>query len=180
MTLIGLSGYARSGKDTAAQALAQDGFQRIAFADLMRDFLYRLNPIVGKHESWRVADVIDDVGWDGYKTHELGYEIRELMQRLGTECGRDLLGENIWVDSALRNLDKSKNYVVTDCRFLNEAYAITKRNGYLIRINRPGVGPANDHSSEISLDDYKFDAVISNDGEPEALRNKILEVVWPA
>jgi dephospho-CoA kinase len=47
MQLIGLSGYARSGKDEAAKVLIEEfGFKRIAFADKLRDFLYALDPIV--------------------------------------------------------------------------------------------------------------------------------------
>lgn len=181
--LVGLSGYARAGKDTGAAVLAQDGFERIAFADIMRDFLYNLNPIVGAEYkepyAVRVKDVIDYYGWDGYKEIGLwGKEIRQLMQRLGTECGRELLGDNIWVDSALRHIQPGKNYVVTDCRFLNEADSIRNRGGKVIRITRPGIGPANSHASETSLDDYDFDAVVSNDGGLEALYEKLLEAIY--
>lgn len=157
--------------------LTDDGFQRIAFADIMRDFLYRLNPIIDYHESWRVKDIIDEVGWDGYKSHPLGNEVRELMQRLGTECGRELLGENIWVDSALKDVHPDKDYIVTDCRFVNEANAIRNRGGKVIRIERPGIGPANGHSSEVSLDSWNFDHVIANDGTIDDLREKLLRVI---
>ena len=45
--IIGLTGYARSGKDTVAQILVDKfGFTRVAFADPIRDFCYQVNPIV--------------------------------------------------------------------------------------------------------------------------------------
>ena len=45
--IIGLSGYAQSGKDTVAKVLIEEyGFTRIAFADKIREFLYDLNPQV--------------------------------------------------------------------------------------------------------------------------------------
>lgn len=185
--LVGLSGYARAGKDTGALALAKDGYQRIAFADIMRDFLYRLDPVVGKKREpgslgprlVRLQEVIDDLTWDGYKQSEhYGMEIRQLMQRLGTECGRELLGENIWVDSALKDVQPDQNYVVTDCRFLNEADAIRNRGGKVIRITRPGIGPANSHASETSLDHYDFDAVVLNNSTPEALAGRLLEAIY--
>lgn len=174
--LVGFSGYARAGKDTAFSLLESQGYQRVAFADIMRSFLVALNPIVecsgrvGSHI--RVADVIEWHGWDGYKESVYGSEVRSLMQRLGTEAGRGLLGDNIWVDSALNNLTDGK-YAVTDCRFVNEAEAIRARGGKIIRINRPGVGPANSHPSETGLDNYTFDAVIENDGSLEDFKKKL-------
>lgn len=180
MKLLGFSGYARAGKDTAVLSLAPLGYQRVAFADPMREFLYRLNPAVGvefPNQPLRLQKIIDEVGWDGYKAHPMGGEIRELMQRLGTECGRELMGENIWVNTALDNLNFDGYYAVADCRFPNEAQAIKERNGKVIRIIRPGVGPANSHASETSLDDWRFDAVIDNDGTVADLRTKLLEVL---
>lgn len=179
--LIGFSGYARAGKDTAVQVLHTEGYQRVAFADIMRDFLYTLNPVVGedsrKDSYMRVADVIDRVGWDGYKESYWGKEIRELMQRLGTDCGRNLLGDNIWVDSAFSNLDPDGRYAFADCRFVNEANAIRERGGLVIRIERPGIGPANAHPSETSLDGYDFDHVVQNNDSHEVLRQKLVRLI---
>lgn len=179
--LLGFSGYARAGKDTAVQVLRTEGYHRVAFADLMRTFLERLNPIVAESgrvgRPVRITDVIERFGWDGYKESIYGTEMRQLMQRLGTECGRQLLGDNIWVDSALDNLDPDNYYAVADCRFVNEADAIRKRGGKVIRIERPGVGPANSHPSETSLDDYDFDAVVRNDDSHDVLRQRLLRVI---
>lgn len=193
MELIGLSGYARSGKDETARVLIEEeGFQRIAFADKLRDFLYALNPVVSydrgfsndamttrdeKGGLWmpiRLRDVIDTYGWDGYKETKYVSEIRPLLQRLGTEAGRQVLWDSIWIDAAFHGLDPDGKYVVTDVRFPNEAEAVRERGGYLWRINRPEVGPANQHASEISLDDYAgFSMKINNDSTLEALREHV-------
>ena len=199
MRLVGLSGYARSGKDEAAKVLVEEyGFKRIAFADKLRDFLYALNPIVrhinakvqvktpgGKNLMLdektpstitlgvRLRDVIDRYGWDGYKETPYSQEIRELLQRLGTEAGRQTLWDSIWIDAALHDLDPNGNYVVTDVRFPNEAEAITQRGGRLVRIIRDGVGPANSHASETSLDDYPFIHGLRNDGSLEDFRENV-------
>lgn len=181
MILIGLSGYARSGKDLTASILIDEfGFTRVAFADKLREVLYQLDPIVGFFSASpgglgtvTVRDVIDRYGWDGYKDTEYGYEIRKLLQRLGTEAGRELLGDSIWVDAALGSLDQDKRYVVTDVRFPNEAQAIIDRGGEVWRVSRVGVGPANDHPSETSLDDWPFHAFIHNDGTVSDLRKNV-------
>lgn len=174
--IIGLSGYARSGKDEAAKVLVNEfDYRRVAFADKLRDVLYALNPIVGFEgepleigiDPVGVQQVIDRHGWDGYKETEHGTEIRRLLQRLGTEAGRETLWDNIWVDAALTGVSTSDKIVVTDVRFPNEADAIKKRGGIMVRINRDGNGPATDqynntHKSETSLDDYNFDYTLNN------------------
>lgn len=166
--IIGLSGYARSGKDEAAKALVNAGYERRAFANIMRDFLYRLNPVVtspvwGEHK--RLADVVDEFGWNGYKDSKYGKEMRELMQRLGTDCGRQLIDEDVWVNATLPPRDEfyPKNIVITDVRFPNEFEAIRERGGYVFRVERPGVTAANAHISETAIDGFPFDAVIEND-----------------
>jgi len=181
--IIGLSGYARSGKDEAARVLVEKfGFERIAFADKLRDFLYALNPMIfvtyreydrkkfldpTEYESDRLQSVIDEYTWDGYKETIYGTEIRGLLQRLGTEAGRGVLGDNVWIDAALGSIKPDGRYVVTDVRFPNEADAVRSLNGEIWRVSRSGVGPANNHASETSLDDYDFDARINNDGTLE-------------
>lgn len=180
MQLIGLSGYARAGKDTAAQVLRTEGWERIAFADKLREFLLRLDPGVrdNGHKLVRVSDVITTFGWDGYKETIYSEEIRGLLQRLGTECGRQLIDDNVWVDATFANLNPDGRYAVTDCRFVNEAEAVRTRGGKMIRIERPGVGPANSHASETSLDDYDFDAVIVNDDSHEVLRQRLVKAIY--
>lgn len=179
-SLLGFSGYARSGKDTAVEQLGTLGYHRIAFADKLREVLYALNPIVetDSGDGHRLlGEVIDKFGWNGYKESPFGPEIRRLLQRLGTEAGRQALWDSIWVDAALRVVDNNPlmQYAISDCRFPNEADAVRSRGGKMIRITRPGVGPANSHASETGLDDYPFDVFIDNDGTPEDLRDKIME-----
>ena len=72
--IIGLSGYARSGKDTVAQVLVEKyGFQRIAFADKIREFLYDLNPRLDHtlKDSLRLRDIVDVNGWEKAKIHKV-------------------------------------------------------------------------------------------------------------
>lgn len=186
--IIGLSGYARSGKDEAAKVMVEEfGFTRVAFADKLRESLYELNPIVkilrswdGKTEGYRnvyLQEVIDEFGWDGYKETPFGSEIRRLLQRLGTEAGRNVLGQNVWVNAALGTKLEDRHYkpkiVVTDCRFPNEAQAIVDRGGEIWRVTRWGIKKANDHPSETSLDDWPFDRIIINDSTLESYQMKI-------
>jgi hypothetical protein len=55
--IIGLSGYARSGKDTVAELLVLNyGFKRMAFADGIRESLIALNPIL--HDGHRLNEIV--------------------------------------------------------------------------------------------------------------------------
>ena len=104
---------------------------------------------------------------------------RLLLQLLGTDCGRDIIHPNIWVNSLFSDYNykpkeggfqrsvKDKdgifisfeyevehpNWIITDMRFPNEMEAIKKRGGITIRVNRP----KND------LDNHK-DCVKTEDG----------------
>lgn len=182
MKIIALSGFARSGKDEAAKVLVEEfGFTRVAFADKLREVLYALNPIVGELnlsgqgytdvKTLYVQDVIDKYTWDGYKETSYGPEIRRLLQRLGTEAGRQTLWDSIWIDAALTGLPEDAKVVVSDARFFNEFDAVRARGGEVWRIERNGVGPANDHASEMEAIDYPhFYATLYNDGTLEEFR----------
>lgn len=195
MQIIGMSGFARSGKDEAARILVDEfGFTRVAFADKLREFLYAMNPIVAaslvtpSSDLWadeelskalvvnhniKVQDVIHAYGWDGYKESEFGSEIRRLLQRLGTEAGRQTLWDTIWIDAAFAGVDANR-VVVTDARFYNEFDAIRERGGVIWRVEREGVGPANNHASEMEAVDYpNFSLTIENNGTLEEYHERI-------
>ena len=114
--------------------------------------------------------------------------VRDLLQKLGTEAMRDGLHENVWVNSLFSDyvdiwhgLDTFNNWfempkwIITDTRFPNEADAIKKHDGILIRVVRPNqaVTMGMPHPSETALDDYKFDYEIVNDGSLEDLIEKV-------
>lgn len=177
--VIGVSGTAQAGKDTFAARLVQaHGFHRIAFADKLREALYALNPIVlvTIGESSRLhlnkthlplVDLVDMRGWDAAKTVD---DVRRLLQRMGTEAGRDVFGEDVWVDAIRDEIDGvNQNVVITDVRFPNELDFINEV-GTSVRVTRgkqtqlPGANGA--HASETALADklgeFKYEA--PNDG----------------
>ena len=167
--VIGLTGYAQVGKDTTANILVEEyGFTRIAFADALRDMLFALDPlIVGKDgELWSTQGTVDAFGWEDAKRADFDprWNVRAYLQRLGTEAGRAILGENVWVDAAMRKVKPGGKYVFSDVRFPNEVAAIRAAGGVLWRINRPGFGPINNHLSETAVQDVEVDMTIDNSG----------------
>lgn len=171
-------GYAQSGKDTAATFLRDYGYERVAFADPLREMLAAINPLVADtHDPsnlWRLRRLVDVLGWDVAKTEFP--EIRGLLQRLGTEAGRVVLGDHIWVDTALRRIEGASRYVFTDVRFPNEAEAIEGRGGVLWRVVRPGTEPVNAHPSETALDGWPAE-IIWNGSDLTGLQGAILRAL---
>jgi hypothetical protein len=166
--VIGLSGYARSGKDTAADYLVENyGYTKMSFAAPMKEALYKLNPDIRDIGNLvlSVRQAVDLAGWEGVKA--LTPSIREYLQRFGTEVGRETWGQDFWVDAAINKIEDGTKVVFADVRFPNEADAIKKLGGQVWRVERDGVGPANDHISEHALADYSFDVVLDNVGTLE-------------
>jgi hypothetical protein len=176
--IIGLSGYARSGKDTVAAILARHGYQRAAFADKIREALYLLNPSIqapGFARSASVRSIVDAIGWETAKDD--CPDIRALLQRLGSDMAHPIFGADCWVRIGLAAIDGLT--VFTDCRFPLEANQIQERGGVMWRINRPGCAPVNAHVSETALDSFAFDRVIDNDGDLDDLRRTVEAAVTP-
>lgn len=175
MTLIGLCGYAGSGKDSVAEILVREhGFKRYAFADKLRELAYELNPEIGINpelgDFMPLRTLVDSYGWDYTKRNSQA--VRELLQRVGM-WHREQFGEDFWV-SVVRNKwlqDGRPAAVVTDVRFPNEARFIRAYDGKVARVVRPGVGPINGHASERL--DFAHDIGISNDGGLDDLARSV-------
>jgi len=61
---------------------------------------------------------------------------RLMMQLIGTEGMRNIIHPNIWITSLFNDYKEDSNWLITDCRFPNEAKAIKDKGGILIRVNR--------------------------------------------
>ena len=117
---------------------------------------------------------------------------RLLLQLLGTECGREIIHPNIWVNALMSEYKESPqnilkgegyqlgdvypNWIITDTRFPNEIEAVKKRGGITIRVNRPDLEQSN-HPSETSLDSATFDFIINNDKDIEHLINEVRKIL---
>lgn len=165
--IIGLSGYAQSGKNATAELLVEkEGFRQIAFADGLRRCVEALDPIVD-YIGISPLRYNEAMARYGYETAKAEFpEFRGVLQRMGTEVGRNLLGENVWVELTFATIrsEPEANWVITDCRFPNEFDAIKANGGRVLRVTRPGHEACNDHVSEHALDGHSFDGYIDNAG----------------
>lgn len=167
--IIGLSGYARSGKDTVAELLVLNyGFKRMAFADGIRQALLALNPLL--QDGLRLNDVVDEHGWEVAKSKD---EVRRLLQVMGTEVGRKLIHEDVWVWRLFNAISTDERIVIPDVRFPNEARMVESQGGEVWRINRPNLSAVNEHVSEHAMDNYMFKRAIFNGGTLDDLADEI-------
>jgi len=166
--IIGLSGYARSGKDEVAKVLVEEfGFTRVAFADPIRNMLLEINPLVDGTIS--LQQMVSDYGWEVAKSFP---EVRRLLQATGVSA-RNHISLDVWVTTAVKKMD-NKDIVVTDVRFRNEASILRSMSGSQIwRIERPGTEAVNGHVSEHDLANWTFDEIFHNDGTLEDLRSLV-------
>lgn len=190
--LVGIGGYLGSGKDEIADLLVSDyGFAKHFMSEPMGRSLYALNPYITiEYETngganavrfVRYRDFVDEVGYTKAKENP---EVRALLQRLGWNVGREILGENVWVDIAERNMsadrDRGIATVLTGVRAQNEISLISNLGGTLIWVNRPNnpltTAASAGHITENAVGPSDFHIVIENDGDLDDLAAKVHEL----
>ena len=186
--IIGISGKACSGKDTAAKMLevlyanpdisyedfANRKYKNFAdiqimhFADILKETVRALFGI-GEWETNTQEGKKITISW-------IGKTVRELLQKVGQGL-RDAIDPDLWIKALFANTEGWSNYIIADVRYPNELEAIKERNGVLIRIDRNGAGAGN-HSSETALDDYNdWDLIIDNNSTKEDLFNVLKKII---
>lgn len=182
MRIVGFCGFARSGKDTAAQLLLENTIikgtkQKFSFAHALRIFAARLN-VYFPELSMRYNDIIDKYG---YETAKAQFPfIRQHLVNIGHGARLDIL-PTIWIDSVDHQIKNStvEWAFLTDVRYLNEAEYIINQGGIVIYIDRPGVLPANE-TEEKSIQEileHKLILVVKNDSDISEFENKIIDIL---
>lgn len=168
--IVGIGYNYGVGKDAAAQALCRDlGFVRRGFADPLKELAILCDPLVTSSAGTanvnighgRLRWAVAGTGWDEAK--QMFPEVRRFLQELGVGA-RTVLGEQVWIDALFQAISPFDRVVIPDVRFCNEAEAIRKHGGKLVRIMRPG--HAGDlHVSERELDGWDdWDLIVDNSG----------------
>lgn len=196
--LIGLTGAAGAGKDSAAAVLSSVGWRSIAFADALRwecaDH-WAVDPAIFSARSTKEAPTpqlcagnAENANWLRWAAVN-GISLLEprsprwVLQNWGTF--RRSANPDHWVQQVVywaryQQGNGHKNLVVTDVRYPNEAAAVRTLGGHLVRVHRIDVDqlPADtaSHDSE-RHGDIAVDADIHNDGTLFALHAEVLRVV---
>lgn len=132
--------------------------------------------------------------------HNKDSESRRILQMLGTEQGRNVYGQDIWIKTVLTWIKiyserGTKRFIITDIRFPNEVKAFKEVNAIIIRVHAPlrnknkVIAEANNdpdiintirtHTSETSLDSCTdFDYTIYNDiGQESSIQSQVDKMI---
>ena len=175
--IVGITGAARSGKDSIGAWAAARGAHRDWFARPIKEALDAMFGLTW--EVWENPELKEA------KIPALGKSPRELAQLLGTEWGRELVHQDCWVialglrTSTAQTRDRA--LFIPDVRFENEATWIRAQGGIILHVRRPGadgnVG-VKGHASEAGVGFQPGDILIDNNESIEALHFK-LEHIFP-
>lgn len=168
--LIGLVGKAGCGKDTLASSIAVDGWEKIAFADSLKQMC--IDYLGLSH---------DDVYTQEGKMREnrmWGMTNRAILQKVGTEAMRNGFDKDVWVKIAgiriRRMLAEGKKVIVTDCRFGNECQLIEELGGIVVEVDRDVESTLSEserqHASEQPVDRKYIAFSVDNNGDVSRLR----------
>lgn len=161
--LIALTGRAHSGKSSLAKMLAKTvplaKFHQYAFASPIK---LTVNALFGwdqRHSEGALKEIVDPA-W--------GVSPRRAYQTFGTDWGRSMICDDIWLKYAEHTAAQHYGMLITDLRFENEAAWVRRRNGLIVHVRRAGdFGIQSDHPSERGIAankaDYCTDACVDLD-----------------
>ena len=155
MRVLGLTGRRGSGKSSVAKVLADIyDFEVMSFATPIKDMLSAMGiPDKYLHDPEFKEKPVPGYGKSG----------RFMMQTLGTDWARNLIGQSVWVRAVKDRISELKlDVVLDDVRFENEASMIHAYGGMIVRIERPNIDAADEHRSERPLDDDHVDYTLRN------------------
>lgn len=179
--VIGLTGRKSAGKDTVASYLVERyDFKRLAYADALKEAAAALFQVpvsafdYHKNNPQVRVQLVRHYDTPGIKEateHMSNMTLRQFLQRMGTEMGREVFGKNFWVEQLQKKLkDRNGKYVITDVRFDNEVLVCDT----IIEIVRPGLAQ-DTHASEAGLDEDLVNYIVVNNGTIDELHEKVEE-----
>lgn len=186
MKIVGIIGYAGSGKGTVADVFTEDSdaWKKFSYADPLKDavsvlFGWPRHLLEGDTaESREFREKVND-HWSGLLGIP-GLTPRHVLQQFGSEVVRESFHDEFWVRHMESRLsfeqlsDTPKNVVIPDCRFMNEALSIRNGGGVIIKVKNPFQVMTKTHE-HISEKDHKHiipNYLIWNTGTLDELRQK--------
>ena len=177
MKIIAFGHRRNVGKDQASSFLASHlrttkkniNVRKLGFASKLKEV---------SHSLYHWAGLKDEEYYEiNYKEKEiilpaLGKTPREICILMGNYM-REIYNDT-WLDYLFKGM-KADYIILKDLRFLNEAVAVKRANGLLIKLERPGIEQFDDPADANLKDFIEWDEVIFNDGSLRDLNIKIIQ-----
>ena len=160
MLVIGIAGPKYSGKDTVANWIVDCGglLRKASFATPIKKMLSVGLGLTHEQLYGDQKEIVDP---------RYGRTPRDIMQTLGTEWGRRMVCDDVWLKALFVVLQRegSGGAVVADVRFNNEADLIREKGGWIIHIEgRDLKTEGSDHASEAGVKWRLGDMMLDNSG----------------
>lgn len=164
MNIIALCGPAGSGKDTVAGLLKVKDYRPATLAGPIRNML-----VAGGFCTMEQAlnPKLKETPLPG-----LGRSPRYLMQTLGTEWGRNIVGADVWLQmnwNLMQQGGDDSRWVITDVRFDNEAQFFRDRGARIWHIRNRRAQNVAAHTSEAGVLFQPGDEILDNGGPLDGL-----------
>lgn len=191
--VLGLTGLKRSGKDTFATMLAARVWiaggqaEVIGMSDDLAQCLYVLNPHIrlspagkrfwGGREYVSYRTLFEAVGYEAAKEEP---EVRELLQRMGTDVMRDIIAEDTWgrlLHEKIQRLQaEGVSVIATGIRYPSDAEVIQVNGGIVVEVRRAAMDEEienlDSHSSEQGLPRELIAGTVYNDSDLDTLKDR--------
>jgi dephospho-CoA kinase len=183
--VIGFCGHRNAGKDECARILHRKyGYVVRGFSDPIYELLAILNPIirVNDHDVTYTAEeyntAVSVFGIDYVKRHS--DDVRRYLRLLGTECGRDVHGQDCWLKIMDTRMRLDERTAIQGIRFPNEvSFLRAQPDSLLICVqNKREQPPDAGHISETAINPTtEADFTIRNDGTLLDLEAELEKVI---
>lgn len=174
-TVILIKGLKRSGKDTTADIMVnmlQDkhSVSKLSFAEPMKEILADTFDVsIGTIETVKNEDKTHPILCESKSTLGNRYvrfstDMRQILQRFGTEAMKKQFGNNVWVELAYNKIH-SDITIISDWRFKSELEYLKYKGDVkvvTVQVIRAGQKNTDTHISERDLDDVKCDFIFEN------------------
>lgn len=179
MKLLGISGRKGSGKTSLATRITlEPGYGRVVRVAMAEPIKHIAVDILGLPPALVYGDDDAKQQLTQYYAHDMpGFprddysqlSVRRVLQILGTEIFRHM-DSDIWIKTLFRRIATYDVdlVIVDDVRFANEADAIKRAEGKLVRLLRHHANRSDNHVSENAVDDYEGWDLVVPDLPPNA------------
>lgn len=191
MIKIGISGQARTGKNTLAEMIVKSlnpysifdpsFYKIVAVADPIKNIVMQMVPNADPKCLWGESELRSNELPGNFKDSDKNpLTYRKLLMDIG-KMGR-AYNDDVWLNALVRFAEKNKElkaFIISDIRFVNEIRYLKENNFYMIRLKRAGMPQIDDISetAQLEVPDNYFNQVIINNGSLNNLDDEAKSVV---